>query len=92
MHGCDMHATHSDQQFCPLQGELLASSQAKVVELHDALSRHARNAGISDEQLMVDSAKLKAELESSLRHSQECEGYAAFTISTRQCCCVNAYL
>ena len=57
-----------------LQGEMLASSQAKVVELHDALSQHAHKAGITDQQLIVDNARMSSELESSMQYCQECEG------------------
>ena len=63
--------------FCCLHSNLCfagASSQAKVVELHGTLTRHASHAGVSDEQLLVDNARLQAELESSLQHSQQHEG------------------
>ena len=56
------------------QGELLASSQAKVVELHGTLTRHAGHAGVSDEQLLVSNARLQSDLESSMQRSQEYEG------------------
>ncbi len=58
-----------------LQGEMLASSQAKVVELHNALTQHAHKAGISDQQLIVDNARMSSELESSMQYCQECEGW-----------------
>ncbi|KAL0021823.1 hypothetical protein WJX77_004862 [Trebouxia sp. C0004] len=57
-----------------LKGEMLASSQAKVVELHNALSQHAHKAGITDQQLIVDNARMSVELESSMQYCQECEG------------------
>jgi len=57
-----------------LQEEMLASSQAKVVELHNALSQHAHKAGVSDQQLIVDNARMSSELESSMHYCQECEG------------------
>ncbi len=53
---------------------MLASSQVKVVELHNALSQHAHKAGISDQQLIVDNARMSSELESSMQYCQECEG------------------
>ena len=57
-----------------LQGQLLASSQAKVVELHTALTQQAHKAGITDEQLLVDNARMSSELESSRQYCRECEG------------------
>jgi hypothetical protein len=57
-----------------LQREMLASSQAKVVELHNALSQHAHKAGITDQQLIVDNARMSSELESSMQYCKECEG------------------
>ena len=53
---------------------MLASSQAKVVELHSALSQHAHKAGITDQQLIVDNVRMSSELESSMQYCQECEG------------------
>ncbi len=49
-----------------LQGEMLASSQAQVVELHNTLTRHAHKSGITDHQLLVDNARMINELDSSI--------------------------
>lgn len=57
-----------------LQGELLASSQAKVVELHTALTQHAHRAGVTDEQLLIENARMRTELECSRQHCQESDG------------------
>lgn len=57
-----------------LQGQLLASSQAKVVELHTALTQQAYKAGVTDEQLLVDNARMSSQLESSRQNCRECEG------------------
>ena len=57
-----------------LQGQLLASSQGKVVELHAALTQQAHKAGITDEQLLVDNARMSSQLESSRQFCRECEG------------------
>lgn len=65
--------------FYSLQGELLASSQAKVVELHAALTQHAHMAGVTDEQLLIENARMSSELESSRQHSQQSEGWVALT-------------
>ena len=53
---------------------MVASSQAKVVELHLALSHQAHRAGITDQQLLVDNARMSSQLESSTQYCQECEG------------------
>lgn len=53
---------------------MLASSQAKVVELHNALRQHADKVGITDQQLILDNARMSSELESSMQYCQECEG------------------
>ncbi|KAL0027704.1 hypothetical protein WJX79_010488 [Trebouxia sp. C0005] len=57
-----------------LKEEMLASSQAKVVELHNALRQHADKVGITDQQLILDNARMSSELESSMQYCQECEG------------------
>ncbi|KAL3153195.1 hypothetical protein ABBQ38_011946 [Trebouxia sp. C0009 RCD-2024] len=56
---------------CHHKGELLASSQAKVVELHTTLTQHAHRAGVTDEHLLIENARLSTELECSRQHCQE---------------------
>lgn len=62
------------------QGELLASSQAKVVELHITVTQQARKFGITDHQLLIDNARISSELESSVRHCQERDGCVALVL------------
>ena len=62
-----------------LQGELLASSQSKVVELHTALTQHAHRAGVTDEQLLIENARVTTELESSRQRCHEFEGWVTPT-------------
>lgn len=61
------------------QGELLASSQAKVVELHTTLTQHAHRAGVTDEHLLIENARLSTELECSRQHCQEVDRWVALT-------------
>ena len=74
--------THKNTCCHMVQGELAASSQAKVVELHRALTQHAHRAGITDQQLMVDNARMSSELESSTHFSNECQRCAPIVTSS----------
>ena len=48
-----------------------------MVELHTALTQQAHKTGITDEQLLVDNARMSSELESSQQRCRECERLVA---------------
>lgn len=64
-----------------VQGELLAQSQIRLLELHRALTQRAHQAGLSDEDLLVANSNLEHQLEASRQQCKSCDEYAPLRLS-----------